>query len=771
MIYVVTQQILPESSLFTVISPTEALEKLKPLTSVGLDTETMGLDPYTCTLLTLQLGCEAYQVVVDTLTVDINFFKEYLESDRLFIGWNIKFDLTFLLHKKIVVKEVYDGFLAEKLLYLGYPNGMHSFSLYSAGKNYCNIELDKSVRGTISYAGLSESVIVYAAHDVKYLNRIKYEQEKLLEKANLIYALMYENKSVPWVAYTEYCGVFLDKKKWQYKMLLDNNNLKVLEKALNDWVINASLGEKVAYNYVQTEGVNQKKIDKQVNKIKGIRCPEKDIKMTDRGYYEAYEIPVTQQLSDSFIKQDLQGDLFSGFQEVKCSINWNSTAQVTTLLEELGFDLMVLDKETGQMKSSTKAEVIKNQTHVSSIALLYIAYRKAQKVCSTYGQNVIDLINPVSGRIHTNINQLGTDTGRLSTGGKNKELGISYINFQNFPADPETRACFTATKGNKWGSNDYSGQESRVMAELSNDKAMLDLFNFDCGDVHSLVAKMAYPNIIKDTPIAEIKLKFPELRDSVKSELEFPINYGGDWNTIVNNSEKNEKEAKELYDNYMAGFKGIKKYQDRQRKFVMKYGFILINIITQHKSYIYDFELLMNIKKRLTYEFYADRKPYKGKRNAIPGAVKKQICERFGKGDSINSMVGVYTYHKKSGGKTKVLKHQVKIEDVYNVPVSYFFNRKSDCEKSSINYPCQGTGALMFKLASIYFYNYLVRNNLLFKVKMCVPVHDEWNIEIPEDIAVEVNNVLKQCMKDGGGFFIKKLDLPADGDVYDYWVH
>ena len=76
-------------------------------------------------------------------------------------------------------------------------------------------------------------------------------------------------------------------------------------------------------------------------------------------------------------------------------------------------------------------------------------YKAAEKLIGTYGQNVLDQINPVTHRIHTNFNQLGTDTGRLSSGGKDKENGVEYLNFQNFPRDTETRACFIAEPGNK----------------------------------------------------------------------------------------------------------------------------------------------------------------------------------------------------------------------------------------------------------------------------------------------------------------------------------
>lgn len=779
MIYLVTTQILPPSDKFEIISPAGALNLLDPLKEVGLDTETMGFDPYTKELLMLQLGCYDFQVVIDCTTIDINFFREYLESNRLFIGWNIKFDMKFLFHKKIVLKNVYDGFIAEKLMWLGYPSGFHSMSLKSAGDNYLGVELDKTVRGKIMWAGLSEDVIVYAANDVKYLEKIKDAQKIELEKKGLLVANEYEQKSVPWLAYTEYCGVLLSIEKWQYKMALDNFTEKVFKDALDNWIVSSAQGEKFAYWYIQTEGLSEDKLAKMRKKMeaKGQRCPEKDIRGKIRGYAEAYKVPITQQVDKSkYVEQDLQGDLFLGFKPPTCTINWKSPQQIVPLFKSFGLNLKVKDKDTGGWKDSTEEKVIAPQADLSTLIYLFIEYKGACKTTSTYGQNVIDQINPVSHRLHTNFNQLGTDTGRLSSGGKDKSAGIEYLNFQNFPNDAETRACFVAGKGMKWISCDYSGQESRIIADVTNDPAMLDLFNNGCGDVHSLVAKMSFPDIVT-CPVEEVKKKFHSIRNDVKSQVEFPINYGGDWNTIKQHSGKSEKESKEIYNNYMKGFPGIAAYQDRQKKLVMQYGMILLNPISQHKAYIYDYDILMGCKKRFTSDFWESYRSYKGSEALLPKQVRAQLCTKFASGAPIDQCTGVYTYKvkkpaKKNGQEEYETKEvYVGLPEVYIYPVKYFSKRKSDCEKQSINYPCQGTGAVMFKTASVFLWDYLVEHNLLFKVKLCVPAHDEWNIEVPEEMAEEMTAVVKDCMARAGSWFCTKLSLPADGEYNDFWVH
>ena len=195
MIYLVTKQTtLFESENYKIISVEESLRLLNSLNIVGLDTETQGFSPFLKKLLLLQLGNRDFQVVIDCTTVDVTLYKEYLESDRLFIGWNLKFDVKFLFYHGIVPTKLYDGFIAEKMRWLGYPSGMHSLSLKSAGENYLGIELDKSIRGEIIWRKeLTDEIIIYSANDVKYLEEIREKQLEELEKKDLLKAIDIEN--------------------------------------------------------------------------------------------------------------------------------------------------------------------------------------------------------------------------------------------------------------------------------------------------------------------------------------------------------------------------------------------------------------------------------------------------------------------------------------------------------------------------------------------------------------------------------------------------
>lgn len=677
MIYLVTnQKELFKNEVYKIISVEESLKLLNTLTIVGLDTETEGLDPWTKGLKSIQLGNYEFQIVIDTTTISPLVYKEYLESDRLFIGWNLKFDLKFLFRQGIVPKRVWDGYLAERLMWLGYPPGIHSLSLKSAGENYLGIELDKSVRGKIIYAGLTEDVIVYSANDVKYLEKIMRLQYEELVKKGLEKAIIYENKFVLPLAYCEYCGIKLDVNKWKAKMQKDEERVKNALAKCNEWFIK-----------------NEPK--------------------------------------SKYIFIDRQGDFFNGFNlEPQVTLNWNSAKQLIPIFKKYGVDVTIENKENGGTKDSIDAKSLKPQKDKCSLIPLYLEYKEAVKVTSTYGENFLKQVNPVSGRIHTNYQQMGADTTRLTSGGKDKAAKIEYINLLNLPANAETRACFVAEKGNKWISIDYSGQETYLMASIANDEAIIKELTEGSGDIHSLTAYMSYHEIPRDTPIKDIKKKYHNLRQEAKG-IEFAINYGGDANTISKNKGIPIEEAKKIYNSYMSGFKGLKKYQDFRRKDWFNKGYILLNNLTGHKAYIYDYKELLEDKEwmaSLDWDYYREM---------------KSCCPEC---DTVQR-------------------------------VRHFFRRKSASEKQSINYPIQATGSMCLRVAMINFFEYLRTNNLLFKVYICVTPYDEINCEAPEDIANNIAKVLYDCMVKAGSYFCTKCKLDADisydenGNLPTYWIH
>lgn len=770
MIYLISKQKqLFETDLYSEISFEEAKEALEQLNIVQVDTETMGLDVFTKPLLCYQLGNKENQYVFDQSSYSIELFKNFFESDRLFIFHNASFDLRYLYYYNIWPQHIYDTMLAEQLIWLGYsrraitpeeyeeeeynfpylekenkqthePYYEYSCSLKAVGQNRLNIELDKTVRGRIKTVGLTPEVIQYAATDVMYLEDIKDSQQKDIERENLQKAVDLENEFVKVLAYIEFCGVKLDVDKWKVKMAKDKAKLDEASKELNDFVLkyfnehqgNIRFKTIISEHIVDTQWIHDEEELKKYNiklyqpskKIKKYYTRKSGIEEVGLLYCEELEVPFP------YVEQNLQMDLFQEFDPTPfCNINWKSPKQTIPFFELMGFKLDTFDKKTKQKKKSTDSDTIKSQRNICpELADAYVKYKEAAKVCDAFGENWLKAINPITGRIHADFHQLGGDTARLSCGG-----GEASVNVQQLPRDAETRACFVAEPGNLFISEDYQSQESRLLASVTNDPALIDLYLNGCGDLHSLTAYMSYPNEIpRDIKIEEIAVKYKSLRQSAKS-IEFCIGYGGTDATMVQNNGLDPKEAKKIYDDYMKGFPGVKKYQDYCRKEVVKKGYILMNPVTGHRAHIEDWD---NRWKKI-----------------------RDFVNQPGFYEEFNRMKKYDPYSK----------------EVYWI--RQWFKKKSDIEKQSINYRIQNRGAMCFKLSAILLFKWIIKNNYQNIVKICVPAHDEFDCECPANMAEEFALILQQCMEKGAKPFCTRLPLSSDlsrlkdGSIPNYWLH
>lgn len=769
MIYFVTgQRELFEfpNAKYKCISVEESLKILEPLRVAGLDTETTGTEIWQGKLLTLQLGNKENQVVIDCMTTDVKQYKDYLESGRLFIIHNAKFDLRWLYKEHIVVRNVYDTYLAEKILFLGFPPGIVSLSLQACCDRYLGIFLDKTVRGQI-HAGMTEEVIVYAANDVVHLEDIMDLQLKTITARGQKVALDIENEFVRVLAYIEYCGIKLDPVKWKAKMDKDAERLRVAEQKLNEWVV----------DYVMKKG---------------------DPSLIARNY-DTHKKGKPAKLADNVYVVIPQPSLFAEFDTgPQCIINWNSSKQVIRLFEELGFDLLVKDKKTGKMKKSVESKFIELQASKSSIVPLYLEYSAAFKVVTSFGQNFLDAINPVTQRIHPTFNQM-MDTGRLSCGlggkgkgGKTKDDDIAEeanenkdtstqannksVNVQQLPATEETRAAFVPEKGHLLVDCDYGDQEGHVFTELSNDREWIAFYNDPAQrDGHSFVAKMCFPKDLDGVAEKDVKKVRKDLRDLAK-KARFCFNYNGQAPTMATNCNIPVDFATEIYNNYFKRFNGIASYFKVQKRDMWNRGYILISKVTGLRAYIYDYPILKGIERRKNgMEDFWDI--YKAARDSgrviseIPPSVMQEIAKKFAQGVPIEEIAVRYSYKVKKAGKVEERFIDINRETVYVSVMKHLWKRKSASDNQSCNYPSQGTAAAMTKIAGIRYFNHLVKDGLIFKVLIPNDVHDEYLIEPPEEIAEQEAKKLSECMEYAAAIFCKKVTIKAVPEIAPWWVH
>ena len=217
-------------------------------------------------------------------------------------------------------------------------------------------------------------------------------------------------------------------------------------------------------------------------------------------------------------------------------------------------------KKTATGQASTGEDVLSKLAGEYPIAARILDYRELAKLKSTYVDSLPELINPVTGRIHTTFNQTIAATGRLSS---------INPNLQNIPIRTErgkkTRQAFIPRDAEHVIlSADYSQIELRLVAEMSGDPGMLDAFEKG-QDIHTATAAKVY-----NIPYADVT---KEMRYKAKS-VNFGIIYGQGAFGLAENLGISRTEAKEIIDNYFTQFAGIKAYMTHTIDFARKNGYV-----------------------------------------------------------------------------------------------------------------------------------------------------------------------------------------------------
>ncbi len=349
------------------LSLNEALEALEPLEWIGLDTETTGLDCYLDKVMLLQMGSENIQVVIHIGSFEKfpKELKDFIERKHCILQ-NAKFDLKMLYTLGVIPTKVYDTMLMEQLLTNGLENV--KVGLDTLSKKYCNLAMDKSVRDEmVREFRLTQRVLDYSALDVVPLHRIKAAQEKELKALRMEGVAKIENLFVCVLAYIEWCGIKLDTEKWKVREQVEKQKLNV--------------------NYADL------------------------LDILERHHPEYFSN---------------QLNLFDTSR--KCTLNFNSPAQVKELFKKEGVNITF--KEKGKTIEAVDKKHLADQINDFPLLQVYFKYKEAAKQVGTYGSNWFGYINPKTNRIHSEFRQIA-NTGRLKCGnareGKPKRLGLNVV--------------------------------------------------------------------------------------------------------------------------------------------------------------------------------------------------------------------------------------------------------------------------------------------------------------------------------------------------------
>ena len=215
-------------------------------------------------------------------------------------------------------------------------------------------------------------------------------------------------------------------------------------------------------------------------------------------------------------------------------INIDSNVQLRKALNKYGLTL----------KSTAVAELEKHRGLPVIDGLL--AYRKAQKFISTYGETLIAKIHKITGRLHTDFNQM-VSTGRMSS---------SDPNLQNIPKKQKYRSCFRSKPGYSLITADMSGAELRILGNMSSDPIFIECFSEGI-DLHTRT--MAEINGI---PLEQVSA---DMRNSAKA-INFGLMYGLSKIGLARRLKITEKAAEEMMNKYFSRYRGVKKYLDKSAR-------------------------------------------------------------------------------------------------------------------------------------------------------------------------------------------------------------
>ncbi len=237
--------------------------------------------------------------------------------------------------------------------------------------------------------------------------------------------------------------------------------------------------------------------------------------------------------------------------------NMNSPKQLQAILFEK-MELPVI-KKTPSGAASTNEEVLQELALEYELPKLILEYRGLAKLKSTYTDKLPKMINPTTGRVHTSYHQAVTATGRLSS---------TDPNLQNIPIRNEEgrriRQAFVAPHGWKILAVDYSQIELRIMAHLSQDKALLEAFSAG-KDIHSATAAE-----VKGVSIEEVT---SEDRRRAKA-INFGLIYGMSAFGLAKQIGISRGEAQDYMNVYFERYPGVMQYMEETRLLATEQGYV-----------------------------------------------------------------------------------------------------------------------------------------------------------------------------------------------------
>ena len=512
MIYWISTQQEVSAPDITQITEHEAYEQLKEIKYLQVDCETTGLSHIDDSILLVQVGNHDNQFVFDVRDGNFETLQTILTDERIKILHNACFDYKFLKKAGIVLNNVWDTLIIEKLLHNGQPAIKGFYKLNELVERYANIQIDKTAQTSfINHKNdFTLEQVKYAADDVKYLEIVREKQIIHLNQSELMQCAKLENAVCLAFGDIEYEGMLVDTDKW--------------------------------YALGKAEALKAEMLSATMNGII-LRDPAL-VKFSPRSY---------QTTMFGSLEEDLSNAV---------NINWSSPAQVLPILQTLIPKLENCDTKFLATAHRSDHDLID----------MYITYRESSKLASAFGEEWLNKYVCTDGKVHTRFQQI-LRTGRVSSASPNMQQIPSNNEYRNCFICPEGWSYISSDFSSQELCIIAFGSKDPVwLAALERGEDLHSVCaDLVYGDEWRTAAgpQCAYFE-------SKSKCECPEhkkLRTAVKS-INFGLAYGMGPNKLSDQLQIDIKEAEKLIEQYFKVFPSIKSYLDGNASDGKKRGYI-----------------------------------------------------------------------------------------------------------------------------------------------------------------------------------------------------
>lgn len=708
-----------------------------------------GLDPYLTRIIMLQMGDLKRQYAIDMR----DFTKEDLQpvidllhwrDDKLLIGQNLKFEGKHLRHHyDIRLKHVYDTMLAEVCLYNGTTN---SLTLADLAEKYLGVKKKKTTLTLFDAKDkevtLEDDLLLDEEKDSSFITPFELELSEEIDKS--IRLQFVKMKDEPFTYEQLIYGIedviypiLIKKEQDKGHFLLgyhfhNKNNIKLESEY-------TQVGADMEYNGLPFS----------VEKWKELHDKNKRI------YVERLQA-LNQYVIDNVPK--FKGLTLFGDGHEECMVDWKSPKQVVALFRHLNACPKERSKQTKKMEWSVSSKALlptipndmkdaygkdkwREITDTDSLKLGYLLLRKTQMNITTYGEEFLKYVHPITGRIHPNY-RLHLISARTATTKPNL-LAIPGTHREAFTTEGTDRSLVV---------NDYSSQESRNIAAKSGDPLLISFFNNGDpvfgDDFHSytsaLVHKVRNPeSTLRIVPKEDPKTgePHPDFTDEMKKmrqdtkSVNFGLVYGITAISLHKQLGISQAEAEDLVDGYFATFPDLHAFIEDSKEEALKQGYVMFE---------------PKLKALFLQSGYEEIKK------------KERECQSYFFNEEYKNL----SLEERQVYKDKLYAEKPYIKEWY----SEIGIMKSRLGNRGCNLKIQGVSAKQSKVAQINMRKHSIEHPEL-DWQICLLLHDESVSEAPDEHGEKVAELQGKFMQEAASWFCPEVKFETAGGASKFWDH